>query len=373
MDRAARGQLNERGMVRGKDELASLGMSYNILIDSLGSFFEGLHKRLSQLEDGGKDLSVHMEETAAAVSQIQAGISSSMGQFRHQEESIDSTVAILEQMTRSIETQDKGIIRQNESIQGSSSAVEQLIAQIRTLSSSTDEAELSMKVLHESSLTGQRNLQHVAELVTTISEKSQELEEANTIISGIASRTNLLAMNAAIQAAHAGTAGRGFAVVADEIRKLAEQAAGQSKQVKDSISEINSFIREVVEESRVSGQSYEDILQNIDRVGLLTSEIRSSMEEQSSGGSLVLKSLKEMRDFADAVQEGSGEMNRGNKVILSEVSSLRDVNRMLNQAMKEIALGIDEINSSVLTVSELAVENQNSIEGVREDASRYTL
>ena len=179
MDQASRGQLNERGSMTGNDELASLTKSYNILIDSLGSFFEGLHLRLTQLDDGGKDLSVHMEETASAVSQIQAGINSSMGQFRHQEESIDSTVAVLEEMTRNIEAQNRGIIRQNESIQGSSSAVEELIAQVRNLSSSADEAESSMKVLHESSLTGQRNLQHVAELVTTISEKSQELERAN--------------------------------------------------------------------------------------------------------------------------------------------------------------------------------------------------
>ena len=180
-------------------------------------------------------------------------------------------------------------------------------------------------------------------------------------------------MNAAIEAAHAGQYGRGFAVVADEIRKLAEQSAGQSKQVKDSISDINGFIRDVVEGSRVSGQSYEDIRQNIDRVGLLTSEIRSSMEEQSAGGTQVLESLKEMRDFALGVQDGSAEMTRGNTVILNEVSSLRDVNRVLNQAMKEISLGIEEINSSVQTVSGLAVQNRESIEGVREDASRYTL
>jgi methyl-accepting chemotaxis protein len=371
MGQAADGVLTDRLKVSGKDELASVSRSYNSLIDSLGAFFNGLHQRMTDMESGGNDLAANMEQTAAAVQQIKANVGSSMKQVRSQEDSVSSTVTAVEEMTRNIESQDKSIDRQNNSIVESSSAVEELIAQVQSIAASSEEAEKYMMILVRSAETGQNRIHNVADLVSTISNKSHDLEEANTLISGIAARTNLLAMNAAIEAAHAGDAGRGFAVVADEIRKLAEQSTVQSKQVKESIVEINRFIQDVVEGSQISGQSFDDIQQNIDQMGRITGEIRSSIEEQASGGNMVLNSLKEMREIASGVIDGSKEMTQGNQVILEAVNSLRDVNHQLNHAMREIASGIDEINQSVLNVSELTEQNKKSIERVRENASRY--
>ncbi|OQY32383.1 MAG: hypothetical protein B6241_11170 [Spirochaetaceae bacterium 4572_59] len=373
MEHASMGQLTEKGIIKGKDELSSITKSYNDLIDSLRSFFTGMLNSLGELEKNGFELSSNIEETAAAVKQIKTNIDSSMGQFKHQEDSVASSVSAVEQMILSIESQDQGIDRQNESIAESSSAVEELIAQNQNITASTEEAEKCMEELIVSSSTGQTNIQHVADLVATISDKSRELEAANALISGIAARTNLLAMNAAIEAAHAGDAGRGFAVVADEIRKLAEQSTSQSKQVKNSISEINRSIGDVVEGSRISGKSYDDIQNNIDLMGNITKEIRSSMNEQSAGGGIILNSLGEMKDIARGVKDGSQEMIRGNQVILETVSNLRDVNYQLNLAMQEISGGIDEINDSVLKITGLSVENRASRENVRNNASQYEL
>ncbi len=373
MGQAAEGVLTERGEPKGKDEMASITGSYNALIDALGGFFSGLQIRLRTLDEGGNELAGNMEETAAAVEQIQANIGSSMNQFTTQEESVSATVAAVEEMARNIDSLDQSIERQNESIVESSTAVEELIAQIRNISSSAEEAESCMKELVGSTDEGRSRLHAVAGLVTTISEKSRELESANTLISGIAARTNLLAMNAAIEAAHAGDAGRGFAVVADEIRKLAEQSTGQSAQVKQSIAQINSFIQEVVKGSEVSNQSFQDIQENIGRMEGITSEIRVSMAEQASGSHMVLDALKEMRDNAAGVMEGSREMTQGNQVILEAVGRLQDVNRNLNLAMREISSGIDEISQSVVNITRLSEQNRDSIEWVRDDASRYTI
>ena len=361
------------GTIKGSDELASITDSYNTLAESLGAFFRGMNTNLEDLENRGLELSANMEETAAAVHQIKANINSSMGLFQNQEASVNSTVTAVEQLTRNIESQDNSIDKQNGSIIESSSAVEEMIAQNQAIGASVEEAENYMKILLKSSEEGRGNIRHVADLVSTISEKSSDLETANSLISGIAARTNLLAMNAAIEAAHAGDAGRGFAVVADEIRKLAEQATAQSAQVKASISEINQYIKDVVEGSQSSGQSYEIIQMNIRRMGELTSTIRSSMHEQSAGGSMILNSLTDMREHAADVQSGSQEMTMGNRVILDEVSTLRNINDQLNMAMKEISHGIDEINQSVLDVSELTGKNRESIQQVKSDASLYRL
>ena len=370
---ASSGILSDRGEVQGKDELASITGSYNSLIDSLGHFFQGLHLRLGEVEKGGGALAVNMEKTAASVEQIQADIGSSLEQFASQEGSVQATASAVEEMARSIESLDRSIDTQNGSIVESSSAVEELIAQIHNISASAEDAETCMNQLIGSSEDGHANLLSVARMVQIISEKSHELEQTNSLIYGIAAQTNLLAMNAAIEAAHAGDPGRGFAVVADEIRKLAEQSTGQSGQVKKSISEINQFIRDVVEGSRVSSRSFQDLQENIARMGEITSEIRFSMAEQTSGGNMVLTALQEMQDNAVVVLDGSREMTEGTGVILDAVSSLKKVNLNLNTAMREISSGINEIDQSVLKITNLSRKNRQSIEWVQEEASRYKL
>jgi len=373
MEQAAGGRLTERGRIAGSDELTSITVSYNALIDSLETFFGGLAGRLGNLDEGGSELSANMEETAAAVHQIKANIAGSAGQLRMQEESVSSTSAAVEEMTRNIESLDESIEKQNRSVLASSSSVEQMIARIKALGTSTEEAELCMNRLVGSSERGRENIGHVADLVETISDKSRDLEEANTLISGIAARTSLLAMNAAIEAAHAGDAGRGFAVVADEIRKLAEQSTAQSSHVKKSIADIHQHIHDVVDGSRVSGQSFEEIREGIDGMNRITGEIRSSMEEQVSGSTVVLSSLKEMRDITEGVKDGSREMTQGNRQILESVSRLDSLSRQVSLAMKEIEHGINEINQAVISVTDLTEKNRENIEGVREDASRYKL
>ncbi|WP_168203612.1 methyl-accepting chemotaxis protein [Oceanispirochaeta crateris] len=371
MGKAAEGQLNAKGQWKGRDEVASITRSYNSLVDSLSSFFHDLNNRMMDMDEGGNDLASNMEETAAAVQQIKANIDSSMKQIRAQDESVHETASAVSQVALSIEALDKSLKRQSKSILSSSSSVEELIAQINTISNSTSEARACMDELVGATRNGSDKLNLVSSLVNEILERSHRLEDANKLISGIAARTNLLAMNAAIEAAHAGSAGQGFAVVADEIRKLAEQSSTQSKEVKTSIGEINTSILDVVKGSQESGKSFDIIQESIGRMNRITDEIRSSMEEQSQGGQQVLQSLAEMRQITTAVMEQSGEMSQGNDLIRGAVGSLGDISIQVIQAMDEIDNGISEINQSMVNVAALTEKNKDNIEAVRADASKY--
>jgi methyl-accepting chemotaxis protein len=373
MSQASKGNMTKRGYVRGRDEVAGMTRYFNNFLDTLSSFFLNLRGSLQDLDEVGIDLSSNMEEAAAAVHQIKSNVENSLVQIKKQEESVSTTVTITEKTTQNIESLDRNIEHQDQTIQQGSTAIEEMIAQIKTVSKSTEEAEDLMTILNTSSSKGRNNLQNVSNQVKDIEEQSKDLKKANDLIAGIAAQTNLLSMNASIEAAHAGDAGRGFAVVADEIRKLAEQSTLQSSQVKQTISNISNSIQNVVSDSNTSNHSFEEIMENMKKMGEITVEIKSSMQEQVAGSTQVLQTLEELKNSGQEVFSGSREMMAGNKEILKAVEALKQISSEVSMAIREIGNGMNEINSSILNVTDIAEKNRSSINNVRNEAAQYQL
>jgi methyl-accepting chemotaxis protein len=343
------------------------------MLDSLNTFFNHLNSEITVLEDGGHDLLANMNETSAAVQQIKANISSNLKHVELQKESVKSTVASIEKIAWNIENQDKQIEKQDDKIKTAAHSIEQMITQMKIVSQTTDSAQEFMSMLNESSQNGKDNVKQVSDLIKEIELKSQELDEANKIITGIASQTNLLSMNAAIEAAHAGNAGKGFAVVADEIRKLAEQSQLQSSQVKRSTSDINTSIQKVVKSSEVFSNTFESIIKNVEKMDGITKEIRLTMGEQVGSSSTVLSALDDVRNLSHEVNRGSKEMTSGNKSILDSVTQLSEITSIVTDAMLEIESGMNEITNAVLSISDLSELNKDSIKKVQDETKKYKI
>jgi methyl-accepting chemotaxis protein len=187
------------------------------------------------------------------------------------------------------------------------------------------------------------------------------LLEANKVISAIASQTNLLAMNAAIEAAHAGDAGRGFSVVADEIRRLAETSAGQSKTIKTELAQVQAAIQEVVASSRESEDSFGRVTEQIGETDAIVREVQQAMMEQKEGSTQMLEALRTMNDVTAQVKSGSEEMSAGNKTVLDEIVRLRDATADIKSSMEEMAIGASGIAGSAKKVSEMAEGTMDTI------------
>ncbi len=204
-----------------------------------------------------------------------------------------------------------------------------------------------------------------------IAASSERLANANALIAAIATQTNILAMNAAIEAAHAGQAGRGFAVVADEIRKLAETAAEQSKAISVDVGGIAASITATVSFAEQASSSFGAVMSQIDSLRNLEESIRHAMAEQSFGSNQVLDALNLIKEVTEEVTVGAEKMKESSDAVLKEMRRLLDSSVEIEQSMTEIASGASEVSQASTVVADLTVKNQEGIGAVRERMERF--
>ncbi|TVR57441.1 MAG: methyl-accepting chemotaxis protein [Spirochaetaceae bacterium] len=367
------GDLTQRLEVRSGDEVGRLSSHFNTFTENLRTILRSIRGAVDRLEEVGQGLAANTEETNAAVKQISGNISSVRDRFGRHSESIETVSATVEQITGNIESLNRIIDQQSDSLEQSSSAVEQMVASIRSVNSHVEANRTSFHRLEQVSETGYEQLNSVAEVIKEIVHKSEGLGEANAIINGIAAQTNLLAMNAAIEAAHAGEAGRGFAVVADEIRKLAENSAAQSHSIGTVLKALQELIKKVVTTVDQSGRSFDEVRTAVQTVTGIQDEMRRSLAEQSQGGSMVLDALVTLRRITDEVTAGSGEMRAGSQAILVEVQQLLELSREVVNSMEEMSRGTEEIRVAIAAVVELGHRNTENIHEVDEQVRRFVI
>ena len=204
-----------------------------------------------------------------------------------------------------------------------------------------------------------------------ISEESGSLMEASSVIQHIASQTNLLAMNAAIEAAHAGEAGKGFAVVADEIRKLAEDSAAQGKAITTTLKTLSGEIEMLSNSSKTVEEKFTMIFNLSGQVKLMSDTLTEAMKEQENGSKEVLVAIKDINTVTTEVQSGSGEMLKGGEGVLAEMHNLSGLTRIITDSMNEMASGALQINLSVQEVHAIVQKNKQSIDALALEVSKF--
>jgi methyl-accepting chemotaxis protein len=179
-----------------------------------------------------------------------------------------------------------------------------------------------MVSLENATKVGQTGIDEVTKLVEEIEQKSKALNEMSLIIQQIANQTNLLSMNAAIEAAHAGESGKGFSVVADEIRKLAESSGSEAKMISDMLKNVNQLINSIFTKTVSVQKEIENIVSLSGEVNRQEDIVRNAISEQNEGGQLLLNALQVMKDKTVSVTDSVEYLRNATEKIKEHIRSM---------------------------------------------------
>ncbi|MDR0289637.1 MAG: methyl-accepting chemotaxis protein [Treponema sp.] len=355
----------------GKDETTDMAHYFNLTLEKIRNLVITIKRQANMLFEIGNQLSSNMTETAAAVNQITANIQNIKGRVMNQSASVTQTNATVEQITGNIDKLNGHIERQTSSVSQSSSAIEQMLANIQSVTTTLMKNATNVKELMDASEVGKTGLQGVATDIQEIARESEGLLEINSVMENIASQTNLLSMNAAIEAAHAGEAGKGFAVVADGMRKLEESSSEQSKTISTVLKKIKFSIDKISQSTDNVLNKFGAIDGGVKTVADQEENIRNAMEEQGQGSKQILNAIGQVNEITHQVKGSSEEMLEGSKEVLKEGGNLEKVTEEITGGMNEMASGADQINIAVNQVNDLSTKNRENIDMLVKEVARF--
>ena len=358
------GDLTVRVPIHGTDEISHIGIYFNKTIEKIHNTMKDVSYETNIMEEASDTLTDNMSGATLNIKQIKENIDDTQQQILNQEASVTQVASTVEEIIRTIKSLNSRIESQAMSVSQSSSSIEEMVANIVSITKTLQKSDDVITQLYKATADGKETLKHSSTVAERIAEESGSLMEASSVIQHIASQTNLLAMNAAIEAAHAGEAGKGFAVVADEIRKLSEESSSQGKMISTTLKSLSTEITSLSEASKTVGDNFTEIFSLGEEVKDMSGRIMEAMREQEAGSKHVLDAIHNINDVTEEVSQGSGEMLVGGEDIANQMKKLDEIAHGITNSMhsvEDMAKKLDEAAQGVARIAEKVRTCTNSL------------
>ncbi len=363
--------LTMRAEIKGKTEISELSHALDSMAEEFDSLLTDIRKTSRMVDDTNNDLSSAVEESVSAVRQMVASIDSVNSSLEKEKIVIEKNVAIVKNQREGTKTIVDLIEKQTGAIEHSSASIEQMSASIEEVAKSTINAKTLGNELSTTANSGWGKVQAVIKAMDDISNAAERIQESVIGIRKIASTTNLLSMNASIEAAHAGDAGKGFAVVAEEINKLAESSAEEANLIKHQMNETMSFINSGTALSNEVGNAFKHILENIQDTVDIIMNIANAMEEQSTASKEIMFTMNDLVDLTRKIKETTEEEDISSQNLMKAIKDLENLSLEILNASNEQKIGGNELLVALDMLQDVSLKNKESIVILDENVQKF--
>ncbi|MET3682269.1 methyl-accepting chemotaxis protein [Alkalibacillus flavidus] len=335
----ADGDLTQPIEVKNEDEFGRLAEQYNQMIDQMNGLIRTVIESSEQVAASSQQLNANADETSKAAEQIAHSIQQVSEGNENQFNQVQESTGYVNEISNDIEEISSRAERVNESSSETSKqaadgeqVVQQAVQQMDQISSNTSSTR---------------------DIIQNLNERSKEVEKILDIINDISEQTNLLALNAAIEAARAGEHGKGFAVVADEVRKLAEQST-------ESTSQISTIINEIQNQTKQAVDSMENGVENVDQGKELVHKAGESFDDIAQAVTEVSNRMKEVSDSIQQIDERSGKLVQSMEAVSEQTEKASGLAEEVASAAEEQSASVEEVTSATDALSHMAEELQEA-------------
>ncbi len=352
-------------------EASQLANGFNQLSEGITELVGTIRESSTSIQDVSEKLVHNTQEINTSVSTTENAIIGVNGTISKQSNAINSVNDAVTQVAQKVSVLNSEIDTQNQLIISSSSNIEDMMRSFMDITKNTESMSSKVgNIVHSSEENTQALKKSVAQ-IQEVQAESGALLEMNKVISSVASQTNLLAMNAAIEAAHAGESGRGFAVVADEIRKLAETTSKQAKDSSESLKAIQSKIDEISASSLNVENSFEKTISEIQNFDTTMKELSKTVSEQGDKAGLIMDSLADIKKSSGNVKESAAVISSGTKLVEDNCTALAGMQGEVDLGLKECSNASSTLTETSKDMSEISNQAQNSVGVLSEAVSRF--
>jgi len=363
--------LTQRLNSSSKDEIGSLVGGFNNFSQKLQDIINDLKSSKSDLSQYGIELNSMVKDNASYLAELFQGINDVEKEVQIQNNKVEDSSASVDKISETVEGLRELLNKQDESVNQAASSVTQMISNIDSVTNLMQKMAEDFDALKKDVDDGIIRQDEVNTQIQKIESQSKLLSEANAVISSIASQTNLLAMNAAIEAAHAGDSGKGFAVVADEIRKLSETSSAQSKNIGVQLKEILDLITNVVKSSNLADNAFKGVMEKANTTGDLVHQIELAMAEQSQGSNVIGQALGEMNNATSQVKTASDDVDSARQEIIGSVNELKQSSLSVRNYINNMAEHVKQIEESDKNLSNITDSINNSINQIGSQIDQF--
>lgn len=372
-DISQKGDLKKRINLSLLDDFGFMIGSINELMDNLTEMLKDIQNGTDTVNTSAQELSSLSSVAGDALQKVTSAFENINTEVTNQNTAIKNANTNATALVEGVNVVIKNVGDQTDALKENSNSIVKMTENISNVAQLAQEADNLSKALTFTSEQGKQALQASVETVSMIAQSADEVQSIIKEIQAIAAQTNLLSMNASIEAAHAGDSGAGFSVVANEVRKLAGESAASAKNIQEQMKEMSEKVKAGVVTINNAGESFKAIAEQVEKTAALIGTISSETENQRTGAESTMKNIQDLLSSIENLRSLTMQQGEYAGSLMTAMDSVLDSSTKTASVIGASNSATSDLRNVLVSVEHSVSGNLSAVETMKESANIFKI